>query len=41
MSDGTATHEDMMDLILEAKKRVFDKHSIQLENEVQIINTDS
>lgn len=41
MSDGTATHADMLELIQLAQKKVEDQYGIQLENEVQIIGTSS
>ena len=41
MSDGTATSQDMLELIDLAKSRVLDKHSIILENEVQIVTQHS
>ncbi len=37
MSDGTATHQDLLELIKLAQDKVKQQHDIELINEVRII----
>ena len=41
MSDGTATHEDMLEIVQLAQDEVEKKFAVKLENEVQIITSAS